>query len=675
MATITTLAITVLMGLVLTALTARFRRLCSVIGILTITVMSVILFYLVYDVFTHGPRTFPRSLLTIPSLGAELSINIDYLSALFLLLIGLLSVLGALYSYRYMEMYPEQSLARFYHCLILFTVGMIGVVSVSDMFFFFVFWEFMTLTSYFLVIYEKEDPIILRAGLKYFIMTHIGTAAMFIAAIILQTEVGSFGFSFLREALARLVEDNPVRLSIVLGLFLLGFGTKAGVYPLGTWLPDAHPAAPSGISAILSGVMIKMGIYGFIRFFFFLLPFSNHSFVWGIIVAALGAISLFMGTISALLQHDSKRLLAFHSIGQIGYILLGLGTGLAFMQINPVLSLVATLAGLYHVINHAVFKGLLFLDAGSILYKAGTRDLNKVGGLYSVMPITAWTTLIASFSIAGMPPFNGFVSKWLIYQAAIIGGIRIPVFILFGFLAIFISSVTLASFIKFFSTSFGGAISKQLESRLRPGRDVPYSMRLPQNILALLCLLLGLLPWAPITILHKSLIGSEYGASLPQLSTIFGSSVYGLTPLMGAEPSGVWFPLAGTLVFGGCFLLAFMLFRSGAAETRTVPLWHCGEVYETEETRYRAESYYVPMVSHFERLVYPDLPSLHLAQPRRIYKGLDFDQLIYYPLVEVLIRFSQKFRRTHVGIPQAYMLYQVIGIILVIAIMLWLSTA
>ena len=668
------LVVTVILGTILTAITARFRRLCGIIGVVSVGTIAMILFCVAYRVFTTGPRTLAQPLVTIPSLGAGLSITVDYLSALFLVLIGLISFLGTLYSYRYMDIYPTQSLGRFYPFLILFIGGMVGVVCVSDMFFFFVFWEFMTLTSYFLVIYEKEDQTSLRAGLKYFVMTHIGTAAMFLAAIMLQTEVGSFDFSLLRDALAGMVTAQPVRLSIILALFLLGFGTKAGMYPLGTWLPDAHPAAPSGVSAMLSGVMIKIGVYGIIRLFFFLLPSSTYSFAWGIVLAAFGAISLFMGTISALLQHDSKRLLAFHSIGQVGYILLGIGTGLAFLKTNPVLSAVATLAGIYHLLNHTAFKSLLFLNAGSILYKAGTRDLDKLGGLYSFMPITAWTTLIAVFSISGMPPFNGFVSKWLIYQTTILGGVKLPVFILFGMMALFISSATLASFIKFFSTSFGGTMSKTLEARLRPGKDVPYSMRLPQNILAILCLVLGLFPWVPLMISSGGLTGSVYGTILNQLPAVFGNSVYGLTPVLnGGVTSGVWLPITGTFVFIGCLALAFIISRLGKPQRRAVPLWNCGEVYTPDEVHYRATSYYLPMVSFFERLVYPELPTLHIKRPERIHKGLDFDRLLYYPLVDVVVRISQKFRKTHVGIPQAYMFYQIIGIILLGLIVLWLS--
>ena len=665
---------TVFVGLILTALSRRSRQVCGAIGLLTVAVITGLLFFVAYRVFSDGPRSLPEPIFVIPSVGASLTISVDALGALFFVLIGTISFLGALYSFRYMEIYPYQSLARFYHCLILFIAGMVGVVSVTDMFFFFAFWEFMTLCSYFLVIYETQDPVSLRAGFKYFVMTHIGTVAMVIGAVLLQTQVGSFAFSQLKEAMAGMIEAHPVRLSVILGLFLLGFGTKAGMYPVGTWLPDAHPAAPSGISAILSGVMIKMGIYGILRLFFFLLPFSSLSVGYGIIIAALGTLSLFMGTLSALMQHDSKRLLAFHSIGQIGYILLGIGTGLSFLQTNPVLSTVATAAGICHVVNHAAFKGLLFLNAGSSLYKTGTRDLNQLGGLYSVMPATAWVTLIASLSIAGMPPFNGFVSKWLIYQSTIIGGIGSPLFIFFGLIAIFISSVTLASFVKFFSSSFGGNMDKNLEARLSPGFEVPWPMRFSQNVLALLCVLLGIFPWVPLHFILQSLAGSEYGAALPKYDEAFGRSWLGPSLVMGgSEGSGVWLPLVGGLVLGLCLCLAFFISRLGKARTRNVPLWNCGEAYEPDEVRYRAGSFYLPFVSRFEEIVRFRIPSIRFQRPERIYRGLDLDQLIYYPFVDRFVRFSQSFRKTHLGIPQAYMLFQVVGMVLVGAAVLWLS--
>ena len=208
-------------------------------------------------------------------------------------------------------------------------------------------------------------------------------------------------------------------------MVFVGFGTKAAIFPLGDWLPDAHPAAPSPISCLLSGVMIKLGVYGLLRIFFWMAPSSHTYTVWGGVIALFGAVSLFVGTMEALAQHDSKRLLAFHSMGQMGYIFLGIGIGIAFLRISPALSAAGFIGGLYHLVNHACFKGLLFLNAGSALIRGGTREIDRLGGLAKYMPLTAATAIIASFAIAGVPPLNGFGSKWLIYQASLFSGLQI----------------------------------------------------------------------------------------------------------------------------------------------------------------------------------------------------------------------------------------------------------
>ena len=230
--------------------------------------------------------------------------------------------------------------------------------------------------------------------------------------------------------LPALLNAHPGITMLAFALFLVGFGIKMGMWPFGqVWLPDAHPAAPSPVSAMLSGVMIKTGVYGLMRYFLWLVPPAGWTLFplaeWGMVIAFLGTITLFTGTMQALRQEQSKRLLAFHSIGQIGYILLGLGVCMALLPGGDhrlvTLAAIGLFGALYHVMNHGVFKGLLFLNAGSILYATGTQDLNKLGGLMKFMPLTAVTALVASFSISGVPLFNGFVSKWSIYVAAVQG--------------------------------------------------------------------------------------------------------------------------------------------------------------------------------------------------------------------------------------------------------------
>ena len=206
-------------------------------------------------------------------------------------------------------------------------------------------------------------------------------------------------------------------------MIFLGFLVKAGGFPFGMWwLPDAHPAAPSPVSALLSGAMIKLGLYGILRVFLSLMPPGPWLLPWGFVIATFGTLSLFFGTMAALVQLDSKRLLAYHSIGQVGYMLLGFGLGLALLERDPALAAVAIVAGLFHLLNHACFKGLLFLNAGMFEVVTGERDLNRLGGLNKVVPLTAACTIVASLSIAGLPPFNGFSSKWLLYHASVWSG-------------------------------------------------------------------------------------------------------------------------------------------------------------------------------------------------------------------------------------------------------------
>ncbi|GAH75327.1 unnamed protein product, partial [marine sediment metagenome] len=265
--------------------------------------------------------------------------------------------------------------------------------------------------------------------------------------------------------------------------FLIGLGVKAGMVPLYTWLPDAHPAAPSPVSSLLSGVMLKVGIYMMIRVFcqIFSIPIP-----WNLIISFLGALTILIGVMFALVQHDTKRLLAFHSISQIGYMILGIGVGTILGMSGAIL----------HLVNHAFFKGLLFLCIGAVIYRTGERDLDKLGGLAKIMPVTFVTCLIASLSISGVPPLNGFVSKWIIYQALIEKGG--PIYMIFLVAAMFGSVLTLASFMKLINGIFLSIPSPQIpENR----HEVKWSMWVPMVILAGLCVIFGLFAWVPLNIL------------------------------------------------------------------------------------------------------------------------------------------------------------------------------
>ena len=272
-----------------------------------------------------------------------------------------------------------------------------------------------------------------------------------------------YDFDTVSANLPALLHAQPVLTAAAFALFLVGFGIKMGMWPFGQiWLPDAHPAAPSPVSAMLSGVMIKTGVYGLMRYFLWLVPAEAQADFplarWGLVVAVLGTITLFTGTMQALKQEQTKRLLAFHSIGQVGYILLGFGACMALLPAAgpeaAALAALGMIGALFHTLNHGVFKALLFLNAGSMLHATGTQDLNKMGGLLKYMPLTAATALVASLSISGVPLFNGFASKWTIYVATVQGSGWAGYLAVCAAIAILTSALTLASFVKFFGASF-----------------------------------------------------------------------------------------------------------------------------------------------------------------------------------------------------------------------------
>jgi formate hydrogenlyase subunit 3/multisubunit Na+/H+ antiporter MnhD subunit len=395
-------------------------------------------------------------------------------------------------------------------------------------------------------------------------------------------------------------------------LFLAGFGIKMGMWPFGQiWLPDAHPAAPSPVSAMLSGVMIKTGVYGLIRYFLWLVPVEGREAFpladWGVVVAILGTITLFTGTMQALKQEQSKRLLAFHSIGQVGYILLGVGVCMSLLPSgNQMMETLATLGlfgALFHVVNHGLFKGLLFLNAGSMLYATGTQDLNKMGGLIKFMPLTAITTIVASFSISGVPLFNGFVSKWSIYAAAVLGSGAAKYLAVCAVIAILTSALTLASFIKFFGVSFLSRTSTLVAAQAeRHGRlEVGWTMQIPQVLLAVCCVMLGIFPALAFRLMQYALDASRHGLGvlLANGASPIGSSFAGLEEIHGAA---LFAPPALILVLAVMFLAAYAVSKLGSASRRSAAPWLCGYVRDADCYRYSAHNFYGEIKRYFRWL-------------------------------------------------------------------------
>ena len=348
-------------------------------------------------------------------------------------------------------------------------------------------WELMSLASFFLVTLEDEKESVRRAGWIYLVAMHLGTAFLLALFLLLGKNAGSLDFERLSTAAA------PSGVFFLLAV--IGFGTKAGFIPMHVWLPEAHPAAPSHVSAVMSGVMIKTGIYGLLRMLTLLGPPPAW---WGWTLVAIGVVSGILGVLYALSQHDLKRLLAYHSVENIGIIALGLGVGvLGISYQNPTMAALGLTGGLLHVVNHAVFKSLLFLGAGSVLHATGTGELDRLGGLLKRMPVTGATFLIGAAAISGLPPLNGFVSEFLIYLGAIAGlGSQAhiaPAWPLMSVLVVgglaLIGGLAAACFTKAFGIVFLG---EPRSGEAAHAHEAGAAMRWPMVVLAGLCVLIGL---------------------------------------------------------------------------------------------------------------------------------------------------------------------------------------
>jgi hydrogenase-4 component B len=602
-------------GAGLTWLTARNRRVAGWLAFLATTVSSGLALYAAGTALAAG-GTQPEEFLRVPALGFALKIHVDGLTAIFLGLIASIALPAAFFSIQYLRHYPDYGVGRYYPYFLLFLAAMYGLVSTTDMmWFFFIFWQMMTLPGYALIRFEHRKPGNLRAANKYLVMMQIACALTMLGAELLAASSASvsgealkYDFDSVSRQLPALLQARPGLVATAFALFLAGFGIKLGMWPFGQiWLPDAHPAAPSPVSALLSGVMIKTGIYGILRYFLWLVPAAAQNdypmFAWGTVISVLGTVTLFTGTMQALKQEQTKRLLAFHSIGQVGYILLGIGTCLVLLP-SPDWALVslATLAfygAVFHTVNHGIFKSLLFLNSGSMLVATGTQDLNRLGGLLRFMPLTALTALIASLSISGVPLFNGFASKWTLLVAAVQGAAVAKHLAVCAAIAILTSALTLASFIKFFGSSFLSRTSELVADRARAGRlEVGWMMGLPQWVLAAVCVGVGLMPAFAFQMLDLALRASPQGlgAILARTSPLAGSPTAGL---VAGQGGATFAPLVLAAILGLMFLLALGLARLTHVQRRVAAPWLCGYARATDRHRYGAHHFYAEIKRWF----------------------------------------------------------------------------
>lgn len=509
---------------------------------------------------------------------AAFSLRLDPLAAFMLMVISLLVVITALYSLAYVQEYKGRGAWAMGVFMNLFIASMVALVVVDNAFYFIIFFEMMSLASYFLVISDQDDDAI-SAGLLYFLIAHAGSVLIMIAFFLLYRQSGSLEFAAFRQT-----HPQPLMASIIFLLAFFGFGAKAGMLPLHGWLPRAHPAAPSHASALMSGVMVKIGIFGIIKVGIDLLGASQ--LWWGVVVLGFGAVSSVLGVLYALAEHDIKRLLAYHTVENIGIILMGVGVGMiGIASHQPVLAALGLLGALYHLLNHAIFKGLLFLGAGAVIYRLHTKDMEKMGGLARMMPYTALAFLVGCMAISALPPFNGFVSEWFTYQSLFTmtkdGNFIIR---LAGPIAIVMLAITGAlaamCFVKVYGISFCG-LPRTEKAAL--AREVPWPMTVAMLLLALLCLTLGIGATHVAPVIARIATSLITTTPVPALQVAQGAVLF---PQHSSQAMlSTLYIFCGLLILPLVILLVASLYRgSRLAFRHGGDPWACGYAYEQAMT-------------------------------------------------------------------------------------------
>ncbi len=585
--------------------------------------------------------------------GGPWVIGIDPLSAWFLLIVFAVGGASALYGVSSLVDAQGGRRASRAHLLLSFLlVSLALVVTAAAAVLFLIAWELMAIWAYLLIMFESEKPEVRRAGLLYLIAAHTATLALFALFAVWGGSARDLTF----EALATAAPSLPKQGAAVLTLALLGFGLKAGLVPLHFWLPEAHAAAPSHVSALFSGVLIKTGIYGLLRVLQLL---GTAPAWWGWTVLLLGVVSGILGVLWALAQHDLKRLLAYHSVENIGIILLGLGAAaLGMAYHHPAVALLGLAGAALHALNHALFKSLLFLGAGAVVRATGTREIDRLGGLAVRMPLTWAAFLAGSVAIVGLPPLNGFVSEWLTYQALFAGGtaagpIRLQVLAVAG-LAL-IGGLALACFAKVCGVVFLG---QPRSAEAWSGREVGLGLRAPLFFLVLACGFIGLIPAIAVTGAARvatALMDASAEAHVPQ-------------DLVAAARFIGW--VSASLVV----LLALIgIARTRIRSRRPVrqPTWGCGYPRGEPRMQYTASSFAAPLVS-----AYHAISGVRVRRSPASFHSHPIDLVLaggVLPLWHGLQWAAERLRPIQQGRLGLYLLYVVATVVLLLLVLAYAS--
>jgi hydrogenase-4 component B len=594
-----------------------------------------------------------------------LRFRIDALSAFFLLVISIGTIAVSIYSIGYVtEYYGKKPVGLLGGGLNLFILSMILVVTVDNSLTFLISWELMSIVSFFLVMFEHEKQEIRTAGYVYVVMTHFGTLFIILSFLTLFFFTKSLDF----QEFARAGHSLPSTVkSVIFLMSLIGFGTKAGMVPLHIWLPRAHPAAPSHVSALMSAVMIKTAVYGLLRVIYDFLG-AGESW-WGAVLIAFGLLSALLGILFGLAENDMKRFLAYSSAENMGIIFTGLGSSLLFYSYQqPLLGALALTALLYHVLNHAVFKGLLFMGAGSVVFATHTKNVNQLGGLIRKMPWTAAFFLMGGMALASLPPLNGFMSEWATIQSLLHLSFSIEnsVWKVLGGLAAALLGLTGAfvagGVVKHFGTAFLGMSRTQHAEK---AKEVPVSMRIGMMILGIGTFVLGVWPGAVLRITKG--ISERY----------FHQSLTGRVILyVPFKPSAASISLGGVVIIF-TLLLAFLLLGLrvwlGKSRNQYDETWNCGTPL-LPSMGYTGTSFSHPVLMIFKKLYKNkrtvDVYGEYRYFPKKILHRFTSQSLIesnlYRPIIGITVFLSKRFRAIQNGNLQSYLAYMVITLILLL---------
>lgn len=646
-----------LIGAVSSVLLNKKDRVCALISFISAAVAS--LFGILFSFSVIFGDTFTLSF----SNSSFLSFNffVDKLSAFFILVISIAVFAVSIYSTGYVrEYFGKKNIGYLGFLYNIFVLSMILVVTANNAVMFLIVWELMSVISYFLVVYEHEKPETRKAGFIYIVMTHIGTGFIILSFLIFAGASGSFNFETFRAAG---ITMSPLLQDMAFLFALIGFGTKAGIVPLHIWLPYAHPAAPSNVSALMSGVMIKTAIFMLIRISFDFLGAGTAW--WGYLVLAVGTISAITGILYAVVEPDIKRMLAFSSIENVGIILIGIGASMIFFASGKTgLSAIAAIAALYHLLNHSIFKGLLFMGAGSILFSTHTKNIEELGGLIKKMPVSSVLILIGVLSISALPPFSGFVSEWLTFQSLLMG---FNLNSSFAMIALSISAAVLAltgalaafCFLKTFGIGF---LALPRSEHAEHATEVNKPMLLGMAIFAKLSILLGIFPFIILPILDR-IVQTVVGASVFSQSFslgAFGAIAIPETLITLSTPALLVLMLI-------LLLIPFMLLTIyGSRKMVIYETWGCGQPVSTSRNEYTAAAFSKPIQVWFKNLYRPvrEIEATYSASPflKESFKFESrieqvFEEYIYNPVVEFVQAKSRRAKLIQTGSIHAYLSY------------------